>query len=81
MKLSQMIAILQEAMDISGDKEVNMWLDSGEDTQYPARVKQLEISIMPSEEFDDHYILESERDSYFLNLGDYDEGEDSLYWI
>jgi hypothetical protein len=79
MLLSEMILIMQEAMAEQGDQEVNMWVDSGEDTQYPVRIKQVELNILPMNEYDDYFVLQSERNSFFLYFGNYNESEDSLY--
>jgi hypothetical protein len=79
MKISEMILIMQEAMATYGDQEVNMWVDSGEDTQYPVRIKQVVVNILPMNEYDDYFVLQSERNSLFLYFGQYNESEDSLY--
>lgn len=79
MLLSKIILIMQEAMATQGDQEVNMWVDSGEDTQYPVRIKQVKLSILPADEFEDYFVLESEKNSFFLDIGEYEENEDSLY--
>lgn len=79
MLLSKMIHIMQEVMATHGDHEVNMMVDLGKDNKYPVRIKQVELNTIPAKDFDNYFILESERKNFFLNLGEYNEDKDSLY--
>ena len=79
MKLSDMIASLQKAQEEYGDREIGTWLDSGEDTQYPARIKNLSFRLIDNSEFDDYNLLDSEEETLWIDFGDYEEDSDSVY--
>ena len=79
MKLSNMIALLQKAQEEYGDREVGTWLDSGEDTQYPVRIKNISFQLIDDSEFDDYNLLDSEIETLWINFGDYEEDSDSVY--
>ena len=78
MKLSDMIASLQKAQEEYGDREIGTWLDSGEDTIYPARIKNLSFRLIDKSEFDDYNLLDSEEKTLWIDFGDYEEDSDSL---
>ena len=78
MKLSDIIATLQKAQEEYGDREIGTWLDSGEDTIYPARIKNLSFRLIDKSEFDDYNLLDSEEKTLWIDFGDYEEDSDSL---
>lgn len=78
MKLSDIIATLQKAQEEYGDREIGTWLDSGEDTIYPARIKNLSFRLIDKSEFDDYNLLDSEEKTLWIDFGNYEEDSDSL---
>ena len=52
MKISEMIKKLETAKEEYGDRELFMWVDSGEDTLFLAKVPKFDFKEIDGKEFD-----------------------------
>lgn len=79
MLISEMIEALEKAKEKFGDKPLVMWLDTGDDTQYPVEVKKCNLKKITKSEVEDNGLNKSTLGSVYINLGKYNERKDSLY--